>query len=335
MAGMPRAEVVRIAKHVEAQGVHITRTKKGLFLRLPDGQSAMMHFTTSDVNAIKNLRAQLHRSGVSLPNDRHDLGTVPAYARRNSSKQTLERVRGILDEMGRPQELKPGDVVERYVVKYQASTGSASTVVSALHNLGYYPRQSPAQAKNGSGSVFKWWERDLTAAELAEILPEQPPGPELERAVDISAEPISHQVYALLSSTGRPWSTTELRAALAEVNESTLSSTLNALKTRGMIVATERATYAVAHYQEPTEPEPEPEPREPVSIESVRQGVAEMAEALRIAPDEPDAREFIDSVDSWAVSLQELDPATTVAQLLTLYTATRLAVELRVWRQVD
>jgi len=52
---------------------------------------------------------------------------------------------------------------------------------------------------------------------------------------------------------------------------------------------------------------------------------------LSIVPDAPE-REFIDSVDSFAVPLDELDPSTTISQLLALYRATGLACELRAWR---
>jgi hypothetical protein len=251
MAGMPMKEVARIAKHVEAQGVNITRTKKGLLLRMPDGESAMMHFTTSDVNAIKNLRAQLHRSGVSLPNDRHDLTSVPAYARRNATKQSLTRVRAILKELDHPQIVKPAQVISLYNERYETHAGANATVMSALHKIGYYPALSPAQIKRGGDAkTVRQWERDLTAAELAELIPEAP-----------VEEPKPEPVLRIV----------------------------------------------------PDEPEPVPEPE---------------------APAEPAAREFIDTADSWTVTLDALDQSLTVGQVLALYVATGLDVELRVWRPI-
>ena len=350
MAGLPMKEVVRIAKHVEAQGVNITRTKKGLLLRMPDGETAMMHFTSSDVNAIKKLRAELHRSGVTLPNDRHDLATLPAYARHNPVPKNIERVRVILEELGNPQQVQPKDVTALYAERHQVNpNGIAATVVSAMHRLGYYPHQSPSQLKRGATSgrtAYKYWERDLSDAELAEAMPEQAVPADAPAPKRVGSW--SHQLYELLATSGRPWTVAELRAELDGVNESTLSSVLNSLKDRGMIERIAPATYALPLVQpvaeEPSQVSPaendsqlaesatELEPREPVTIESVRQGMAGMAAALTIVPDEPAAREFIDSVDSWPVSLQALDPATTVGQLLAIYQVTGLAVELRAWR---
>ena len=356
MAGLAMKEVARIAKHVEAQGVNITRTKSGLLMRMPDGETAMVHFTSSDVNQVRKLRAQLHRSGVSMPNDPRDLEALPAYARGKSSPEYLARVRTVVEELGNPQTVKPGDVVAAYDAKY-GTKGTNATVMSAMHNLGYYPHQTPAQAKRGPGAgrtLYKYWERDLTAEELAEQLPElgtittaELEADTAELTAHVRAGSTSDQVYTLLATTGREWKVAEIREALPGVNESTLSTTLNGLKSRGMIARVAPATYALPEPQaadlehaarlDPVTPEPEPQAEpEPWPHTPRPEGLPEpqpgMADALRMAPDEPSAREFIDTVDSWPVSLQELDQAATIGQLALLYRASGLAMELRLWR---
>ena len=246
-------EVLRIAKHVEAQGVNITRTKKGLLLRMPDGESTMLHFTTSDVKAVDNLRSTLHRSGVTMPNDRHDLDAIPAYARHNPSPETLRRVRILLKDFGHPQVVHPAELIVAYNQKFGTSSGANATVMSGIHHLGYYPQLSPAQIKRGGTGrrMYRTWERDYTPEELAELVPVEP-------------EP-----------------------------EPTPPPTLRIV---------------------PGEPDPAPEAAEP---EPERQ--------------ERSSREFIDSEESWTVALDAMDPTWTIGQVLALYEATQLNVELRVW----
>jgi hypothetical protein len=75
---MTEPQIARWAQAVENQGVRVTRTKKGLLLRLPDGSTAMKHFTESDVRGPKNLAAQLRRAGVTSPDDKKP-AALPKY----------------------------------------------------------------------------------------------------------------------------------------------------------------------------------------------------------------------------------------------------------------
>jgi hypothetical protein len=75
---MTEPQIARWARDMENQGVRVTRTKKGLLLRLPDGTSAMKHFTESDVRGPKNLAAQLRRAGVTSPDDKKP-AALPKY----------------------------------------------------------------------------------------------------------------------------------------------------------------------------------------------------------------------------------------------------------------
>lgn len=69
MAGMSRKEISRLLDHIEPQGVQLTRTTKGILLRLPNGQTSMLHFTGSDSREGKNVRAALKRAGITWPTD--------------------------------------------------------------------------------------------------------------------------------------------------------------------------------------------------------------------------------------------------------------------------
>jgi hypothetical protein len=76
MAGMSKKEITRLLDHIEPQGVQLTRTKKGMMLRLPDGTSTMIHFTGSDVRERDNVRARLKRAGVEWPGEGSPLGAA-------------------------------------------------------------------------------------------------------------------------------------------------------------------------------------------------------------------------------------------------------------------
>jgi hypothetical protein len=75
---MTETQIARFSKSMEAQGVGLTRTKKGLLLRLPDETTTMIHFTNSDVRAEANVKARLRRAGVTHPDD-NKVADLPAY----------------------------------------------------------------------------------------------------------------------------------------------------------------------------------------------------------------------------------------------------------------
>lgn len=94
---MSRKEISRLLDHVEPQGVRLTRTTKGVLLRMPDDSTAMIHFTGSDHREPKNVRAALKRAGVTWPTDggndlRKDVTEIQPSAR------TLARVLPVLDK---------------------------------------------------------------------------------------------------------------------------------------------------------------------------------------------------------------------------------------------
>lgn len=80
MAGMPRKEVEIVLKHVEKQGATLKETKNGVMILFPDGSTAMTHWTTSDKNAFRPLRAAVKRAGLTWPGDstNHKIQSSPA-----------------------------------------------------------------------------------------------------------------------------------------------------------------------------------------------------------------------------------------------------------------
>src|SRR5258708_4997608 len=141
MAGMSMKEIARIIDFVEPQGVGVTRTKKGLLLRLPNGESEMIHFTTSDHRAYANTRSRLHQAGVELPTDKHSLKNLPNYITAGSMRTaTLERAARIIEGMGSPRQITAPQFIE---------AGGAPTYGLAnrtLYHLGWTPQTDRKRA---------------------------------------------------------------------------------------------------------------------------------------------------------------------------------------------
>lgn len=69
MPGLSMKETRRLIEHIEPQGVRATKTKNGLLLRLPNGDSTVVHYSVSDHRGPAKLRATLKRAGVTWPTD--------------------------------------------------------------------------------------------------------------------------------------------------------------------------------------------------------------------------------------------------------------------------
>lgn len=97
MPGLSMKETRRLVEHVQRQGVTATKTKNGVLLRLPNGESTVVHYSVSDYRGPQKLRAQLKRAGVSWPTD-------PGVHRQTGkpSKQTQERALRALESLGNP-----------------------------------------------------------------------------------------------------------------------------------------------------------------------------------------------------------------------------------------
>jgi hypothetical protein len=130
MAGMPMKEISALVGHLEPQGVTTTRTKKGLMLRLPDGTSTMLHFTGSDVRERDNVRARIHRAGLSWPGD-----DLTASAQRTPSPRNMARAQAVLDGFD-GDSIRPIELA-RLVTAADGQKFSRESASRVLHALGW------------------------------------------------------------------------------------------------------------------------------------------------------------------------------------------------------
>lgn len=121
-------------KSMEEQGVGVTRTRKGLFLRLPDGTSTSLHFTNSDYRAQQNLINRLRRAGVRHPEDPKNverLGRQITDAQPVAQK-TKDRILEYVVAAGYPQAVTVKGII--------LATGMAHiTITRALYQMGFKP----------------------------------------------------------------------------------------------------------------------------------------------------------------------------------------------------
>ena len=130
---MSDSQVRRFIDSMEEQGVGVTRTKKGLFLRLPDRTSTTVHFTNSDVRAFDNLVARLRRAGVRHPEDPKNVAELPAQIKNgNASPSSKRKIMEAMVELDYP------DVVR--IMPLMKVTGMEHiTIARALYHMGFTP----------------------------------------------------------------------------------------------------------------------------------------------------------------------------------------------------
>lgn len=179
MTGMTSKEILRIVKHIEPQGVTVTRTKKALLLRLPDGTATTLHLTTSDHRAAANARARLRRSGVTWPGDAHPSPLPPSITEAKLQRATIELARETLNKLDNPMVL----TVKEMTRALPDNKGCGPlTVPRMLYHSGYRP--------NGKRGNAVLWERELTDAEAnAMFAPEDQELPQLRIVENIEDEP--------------------------------------------------------------------------------------------------------------------------------------------------
>lgn len=109
---MSETQIAKWSRAMENQGVKVTRTKKGLLLRLPDGSSAMKHFTESDRRGPKNLASVLRRAGVTSPDDKKP-ATLPKYITEGTiTSRSRERMIQFIESHDFPTMVFSRDVVD-------------------------------------------------------------------------------------------------------------------------------------------------------------------------------------------------------------------------------
>ena len=159
---MTATAVDRFIRSMQDQGVGVTRTTKGLLLRLPNGETTTMHFTNSDVRAVDNLISRLRRAGVRHPDDPKDVRQLAASITEHPpvAERTKRKVIEALGKLGYP---------ERVAVKQITDTVTANnmTVTAALYQMGFKPVRGKRNARD--------W---MTPEDVLAMRPE--PEPELE-----------------------------------------------------------------------------------------------------------------------------------------------------------
>lgn len=167
---MSDSQVQRFIASMEEQGVGVTRTKKGLFLRLPDKTSTTVHFTNSDVRAFDNLIARLRRAGVRHPEDPKNVAELPSQI---VTGKVAEKSKKLL--MAAMEKLNYPDVVR--VMPMMQETGMEHvTVARTLYALGFKPIAGKRNSRD--------W---LTPEDILALKPQ--PQPEVEESAgDVPAE---------------------------------------------------------------------------------------------------------------------------------------------------
>jgi hypothetical protein len=139
MAGFTQ-EHKRIVDYVEAQGVTVTRTTKGLLFRAPNNETTVLHWTESDWRSTRNFRANLKRMGVEYPGDHSN-----DKKRKTPTKVSIERIQEALKDMD------PNNVNGREL-RQRVPNMSIMTINSVMQYLGYWHEFKP----KGSTRTTVW-----------------------------------------------------------------------------------------------------------------------------------------------------------------------------------
>lgn len=174
---MSATQVDRFVRSMEDQGVGVTRTKKGLLLRLPDGESTSVHFTNSDVRAEQNLIARLRRAGVRHPDDPRNVADLPEnITNAVVADRSKRKIMGAIEAMGYPEYVRVVDLENR--------TGQAHiTITRALYAMGFIPIVGKRNARD-----WKTPEDILALRPESPTIPEREATPEEEAAILASIE---------------------------------------------------------------------------------------------------------------------------------------------------
>ncbi len=158
---MTASAVERFIRSMEEQGVGVTRTTKGLLLRLPDGETTSLHFTNSDVRAPINLMSRLRRAGVRHPDDPKDVRELPSNITEGPpvSARTKQKVIDFIVDNDYPEVVTVKELVDHTEMVHITAT-------RAIYQMGF----TPVRGKRGA--------RDWIVPQ--EILDKKPKGIEEE-----------------------------------------------------------------------------------------------------------------------------------------------------------
>jgi hypothetical protein len=137
---MSKPEMLRFITICEDQGIKVTRTKKGLLLRFPDGTSTVQHFTNSDTRATPNQIARFRRAGMVHPNDtRQQSESLPTYITSGTiSPKTRQKIIDYVASQGFPESV----LSSRIVKDLNMDPGWANR---ALYHSGFRPGKAKSR----------------------------------------------------------------------------------------------------------------------------------------------------------------------------------------------
>lgn len=170
---MSAEAIRRFIQSMEDQGVVVTRTKKGLFLRLPDNTSTTVHFTNSDVRAEPNLMARLRRAGVRHPDDPKDVKELPTNITEAPpvAPRSIRKVHKAIEQLGWPEVVTVQQIVDITEMVHITSTRT-------LYQMGFKPVKGKRNGRD--------W---LTPPEILALKPNEEVVAEVEAVVDDAESP--------------------------------------------------------------------------------------------------------------------------------------------------
>jgi hypothetical protein len=305
---MSKSQIARFTRICEDQGIRVTRTKKGLLIRFPDGSSTVQHFTNSDSRAVQNQIARFRRAGMTHPNDTRQVkDSLPAYITSGTiTPKTRQRIVDYVVSQGYPESVLSAEVVK----DLKMDPGWANR---ALFHTGF----RPGPAKNRKLGRPWYTPDDILAMKDGPVTEERDATPEEEAEVlESLASPDSDFV-----EVDRP-----------EAEEDTSQPIPVEFAPQEVVV--ERRTFediAFGLGEDPglddvIAPEPEaaaePEPQVP--------------EVVHVTQEQAEDIQFIDMRDSWVVDMEELLDEhlyRMVKDRLAVLRVVGIEYEMRVWRK--
>lgn len=285
---MTEPQIARWSRDMVNQGVRVTRTKKGLLLRLPDGSTAMKHFTESDVRGPKNLAAQLRRAGVTSPDDKK-IATLPKYITEGTiTAKSRDKMIQFIESHNFPTQVFSKDVVH----ELNMDPGQVNRM---LYHCGFTVGET-------MGRKGRPWYTPETILSLKQQEAEGQAIPEEARSIIEGARKAQEEVDRL-TAIPEPEATAEEESPAEKAFKAGVEGAREfgrnlgkAMKEAGMVPPSRQEKEVV------------------VEKSSFHEG-----------------REFIDTSNSWALRLDDLDPTLTVAQWMSVLRAAGLEYEIRVW----
>jgi hypothetical protein len=306
---MSETQKERFTKDMEAQGVRVTRTKKGLLLRLPDGGTYMKHFTDSDHRGAKNTAAALKRAGITMPGTR--TADLPPYITEGTIKQsTKDRVYNWVRKVGYPGTIFAKD----YCEEEHVDPGSANR---HLYHAGFIAKPEIVGRKGRPWLTPEWLVEEGRAkrAEAEDLMMNPPVVPDIIDRARKAQEAINELGAGKPVQFDPPLTKQEAEAYVEAVAPEP----------------------EVDRFGTPVEEQSvSPEPREVESMPIYDEPAVEPPIVVQITQEQAEDIQYIDTRDSWVVDLEELLGGhlfRMFSERLSVLKVVGIDYEMRVWRK--